>query len=370
MKLQMSTNQPKFSKTEQTGFYPTLITRVNAYFASQNKSKHFNSTMIFKTIFMFALFLVPYGLLYTGMFTSTWSVLSLYMVMGFGMSGIGLSVMHDANHSSYSSKKSINKYLGYSMNFIGANAEIWKLQHNVLHHVYTNIQGADDDIETPPFLRFSPYKELRRIHRFQFLYVWFFYGLSTISWVTGKEFVQLYRYRRLELIKTPGKFRSMFAQLIGWKLFYYFYMLALPLMLMPLAGWQIFTGFLVMHFIAGLTLSLIFQTAHVMPVCDYQLAQNETSIETEWAVHEMKTTNNFALNSRFFSWFVGGLNFQIEHHLFPQICHVHYKQLSKIVSSTAEEFGITYNHQKTFFQAIWLHAKMLYHLGRVQPAVA
>src|SRR5690606_40660387 len=83
------------------------------------------------------------------------------------------------------------------------------------------------------------------------------------------------------------------------------------------------------------------------------------AIENTWAVHQMQTTTNFSPNSRVFSWFVGGLNFQIEHHLFSNICHTHYREISKIVSATAQEFGIKYNQQKSFARAIWEHGKML-----------
>lgn len=362
----MTFNKKKFFNTGKENFYVELTRRVNAYFQQQDKSKHANAGMIVKTAFMFGLFFIPFIILFTGIIESSPGIFALWGIMGIGMSGIGLSIMHDANHGSYSSNRKVNRYLGYSMNLIGANAEIWKLQHNMLHHVYTNIHGVDDDIDTPPFLRFSPYNKRKFIHRFQFLYVWFFYALSTLSWVTTKEFLQAFKYKRIGLIREGEKFISFLTQLTLWKIFYYAYIIVIPLLFMPIANWQVFVGFVIMHAIAGLVLSLIFQTAHVMPVCEYRLVDHDTPIEEDWAVYEMKTTNNYAPNSRIFTWFVGGLNFQIEHHLFPQVCHVHYKSISKIVASTAREFGIEYNSQKNFAQAVWLHIKMLYRLGRLE----
>ena len=320
--------------------------------------------MILKSVFMFSLFFLPYLIMFTGFVVHPLITLVLWITMGIGMAGIGLNIMHDANHGAFSSKRRINKFLSYSMNIIGANAEIWKIQHNELHHVYTNIHGVDDDIDTPSFLRFSPYTKLRRLHRFQFLYVWFFYSISTIFWITTKEFMQLMRYRQRGLIQNPKKFRYLLSQLIGWKVFYYIYLILIPLLFMPITTGQFFVGFFTMHIVAGLVISLIFQPAHVMPYCEYQRSDEGIEVPQDWAIHEMRTTNNFAQESKFFTWFVGGLNYQIEHHLFPQICHVHYNEISKIVKETALEFGIKYNQQKTFLQAIRLHTSMLYKLGR------
>ena len=192
---------------------------------------------------MFLLYFTPYFLLLFGNITHPVLFVLLWIIMGFGTAGIGLSVMHDANHGAYSSKKWINKYLGYSMNLIGANAELWKLQHNKLHHTYTNIEGGDDDINTPIILRFSPHRKRYWIHKYQYLYAWFFYGISTMSWFTSKDFIRLYRYRRMGLIKSRKEFRKIFTQLILWKLFYYGYILVLPLILIPVPAWLILLSF-------------------------------------------------------------------------------------------------------------------------------
>ena len=360
----MNYKKQKFSQTENVEFYQVLSARVNSYFKSGNISRNGNWNMAIKTILMFLLYFTPYFLMLFGIVTHPLMVIALWMMMGLGMAGIGLSVMHDANHGAYSSKKWINRYLGYSMNLIGANAEIWKLQHNVLHHTYTNVHGADDDINTPGILRFSPYNKRYWIHKYQYLYIWFFYGISTLFWMTLKEFVQVFRYRKMGLIKGRKKFRIMLIQLSIWKIFYYSYILVLPIILFPIPVWLILLSFFAMHFITGLILSLIFQTAHVVPACEYAIANDNGIIENSWAIHEMMTTSNYAPSSRIFSWFIGGLNYQVEHHLFPNICHVHYKQISKIVLSTAREFGIPYNTQKNFLLAVWNHIKMLHRLGR------
>lgn len=364
----MTKQRHQFSHSN-TEFFAVLRERVNDHFLSNNISRYGNKNMVSKTVFMFILFLLPYAFIVSGIELGTLLTLGLWMIMGFGMAGIGLSVMHDANHGAYSNNSRVNKLVGYSMNLLGANAELWKLQHNVLHHTYTNVHGVDDDIDTAGIMRFSPFDKKRKLHRFQFLYAWLFYGISTLSWVTLKDFWQVFRYRKMELIKGKRKFRQVFTQLTLWKVFYYGYILVLPLIFSPASAWVIIIGFIMMHTCAGLILSMIFQTAHVMPECEFEMADEEGKIDSSWVLQEMRSTTNYAPASKVFSWLIGGLNFQIEHHLFPKVCHVHYKAISKIVSNTAREYGIPYNSQKTFFSAILSHAKMLYKLGKREPAL-
>ena len=360
----MTFKKQKFSQDNNAEFYTELRARVGDYFEENNISKNANANMVIKTIFMFSLYFVPYGLMLGGVITSVGAMVGMFVLMGFGMAGIGLSVMHDACHGSYSSKKWVNDLMSYSMMIVGGNSEIWKLQHNVLHHTYTNIDGADDDIATPGVVRFSPYAEKKPWHKFQFLYVWFLYGISTFFWITSKEFAQVARYRKMGLISDKKRYNKILAQLIGFKAAYYVYALILPIVFMPqFSPWAVFGAFCLMHFTTGLILSMIFQTAHVMPECDYQAHNPSKKIENSWAVHEMETTANYAPKSGWFTWYVGCLNFQVEHHLFPDICNIHYKKISGIVESTAKEYCVPYYTHKTFLEALQEHVKMLRKLG-------
>ena len=319
--------------------------------------------MVLKTVVMLTIYFVPLVLINIGVITNAYWLFAMYLIAGIGMAGIGMSVMHDAIHGSYSANKKLNARLGYTMNLIGANAAVWKVQHNVLHHTYTNIDKADDDLNPPFFLRFSPHATRYWLHRYQWFYVWLFYGLSTLSWVTTKDFVRIRRYHGMGFFRGKGEFRDQVLKMIGWKLFYYSYALVLPMIVVPLAWWLVLLAFISMHFLTGLLMSLVFQTAHVMPDLEYPLPDGSGVIDNDWAVHQLATTTNYAANSRVFSWFIGGLNFQIEHHLLPDVCHVHYKKLSAIVAQTAKEYGIPYNHKKSFITAIWDHARMLRQLG-------
>ena len=289
----------------------------------------------------------------------------MWALMGFGMSGIGLAVMHDANHGAYSKNKKLNKYIGYVMNFIGASAFNWKIQHNVLHHSYTNIEGMDEDIDPGKLMRLSPHAKYYKVYKLQHIYGWFLYGMMTFLWLTTKDFKQLYRYKKMGLIKGQKRtYTGVLIETIVSKIIYYGYALVVPLVFIQAQWWLILIGFFIMHFITGLALGMIFQPAHVMPSSEYPLPDDTGNIENNWAVHQLYTTTNFAPKSRIFSWYVGGLNYQVEHHLFPNICHVHYRRISKIVRETAQEFNLPYHSQPTFAMAVIKHAKMLRQLGR------
>jgi linoleoyl-CoA desaturase len=319
--------------------------------------------MVMKTVVMLSMFILPFGFIISGLITSTWMLFVCFLIAGLGMSGIGMGVMHDAIHGTYSKNPNINRFLGYTMNLIGANATVWKIQHNVLHHSYTNIEDHDDDINTPFFLRFSPNGTQNGLHKFQHLYAWIFYGLSTVSWVTAKDFIRLKRYHKRGLVKGENGYRNALLELIAWKIGYYILTIVLPVMFSPFSIGMILLGHLAMHFITGLIITSVFQTAHIVPEVEFFVADEQGVVEGERMLHQLLTTCNFAPRSNAFSWFIGGLNHQIEHHLFPDICHVHYRNIAPIVKATAEEFNIPYIEKPTFFLAVKDHLKMLYMLG-------
>lgn len=354
---------PKFYTNRPSHFSKVLRKRVNSYFSTNDISKHANHSMVFKTILMLSLFIIPLTLICLGLINRVYFLFIMYIISGLGMAGIGMGVMHDAIHGSYSKKKKVNKYLGYTMNLIGANMTVWRIQHNVLHHTYTNIQGSDDDINVPFFLRFSPHDKRNWLHKFQFIYVWFFYSISTLLWVTVKDFVRIYRYNKKGFLDTKREYQNELLKLIAWKLLYYSYALVLPILFVPLSAWIIILAFISMHLVTGILISCVFQVAHVMPNTVYPAPDEKGVIENEWAVHQLITTSNFSPRSKLFSWLIGGLNFQVEHHLFPNICHIHYRKISQIVLETAKEHGLPYHTKKTFIAAIKDHIKMLRLLG-------
>jgi linoleoyl-CoA desaturase len=363
----MKPSSIRFSSAK-ADFFSTLNSRVNEYFKSNQLSRNANYEMVIKTIFMYTIYFGPYVLMITGLVSNAWLMLGLCLIMGMGLAGIGLSVMHDANHGAYSNKSWVNNLLGLSLNLVGGNSFNWKVQHNVLHHTYTNIHEVDEDISPRGILRMCPHGDWKPIHKFQHLYAWFFYGLMTLVWVIFKDFVRINKYEKDGLVKKQrSSYRSELTMMIIWKIFYVAYVVVLPLVLLPIAWWQLLIGFIAMHYVAGFILAVIFQPAHVIDGTEYPMPDENGKMDNSWAIHQLYTTTNFANKNQILSWYVGGLNFQVEHHLFPNVCHVHYRKISSIVQSTAEEFGVPYKSEPTFIGALIGHAKLLKQLGE-KPA--
>ena len=325
--------------------------------------------MKFKTVVMLSLYFMPIILLSVGVFDQTWQLYTCFVLSGLGMAGVGMGVMHDAIHGSYSKSKRMNIIIGYSFNMIGANATVWKIQHNVLHHTYTNIDHVDDDLNAPFFLRFSPHAKHYWLHQFQHIYIWFFYGISTLSWITTKDFVRMKRYRNMGFLDKKNEYKKALLSMTAWKLFYYSYALLLPMIMVPFSWWIILLAFISMHLVTGLLVSIIFQIAHIMPVNEFPLPNEQGLINDNWYGHQFATTSNFSPKSNLLFWLIGGLNYQIEHHVLPDVCHVHYKNLTKIVSETAQEYGMPYHVKKSLGHAIWDHTKMLRLLGKKQKVI-
>lgn len=354
----------KFSQADTSDFSRTLKARVREYFKSRNIDRYANRRMVIKTVFMISLYFVPYLLMISGIISNPWLIFGCYITMGMGMAGIGLSVMHDANHGAYSRNQNVNKALGFLLDIVGGSANNWKIQHNQLHHTFTNVDGLDDDISSTKLMRFSPHQKRKKMHRAQHFYAWLLYGLMTFSWVIAKDFKVLFWYRNRGLLENQKKsFRRLMIEVALTKVAYLAYMVVLPIILLPISWWLSLIFFFCLHYVAGLTLAAIFQPAHVVPETAFPLPNDSGNMENNWNIHQLHTTSNFAPKSRIFSWFVGGLNYQIEHHLFPNICHIHYKALSPIVKQTAEEFGLPYYSQPTFAHALWRHALFLKNLG-------
>ncbi|MCK7553636.1 acyl-CoA desaturase [Chitinophaga sedimenti] len=360
----------RFASKETNLFADRVKAKVDEYFSNHKLSRYANTGMWIKTTCMILLYILPYLTMTLGYTAdSVWLFPGMWAMMGLGVIGIGTSVMHDANHGTYSSRKNVNTAMSHILKMIGGYTVTWKIQHNLLHHTYTNLTGLDEDITPTTFLRFSPGTERKPYHKLQFIYAWGLYAMMTLFWMTGKDFRQLFRYERHQLLvkqKTTLPAAMTFLSLL--KMFYFGYIIVLPLLFSGMSWWMVVLGFVVMHVIAGLSLACIFQLAHIMesstfaePVTD---AMGKKQMENNWAVHQLLNTSNYCPKNKLLTWFIGGLNYQIEHHLFPNICHVHYSRLSPIISSTAREFGLPYHVQPNLFKALQSHTKMLWILGR------
>ena len=358
----------KFPRKDPTNFFRILNSRVNSYFKDNNIKRTGNWKIWLKTIIMLTLFFVPYIFILT-LSMPGWLQILMTFVMGVGMAGVGMNVMHDGNHESFSKKSWVNKLMGSSIYILAGNVYNWKVQHNVLHHTYTNVHGHDEDLDAGRILRFTKHAEWKWYHRFQHYYSILLYGLLTINWAITTDFIQMKRYMKQKLAygKLPNPFVN-WSTLVISKIVYLSLWIVLPIAVLELAWWKILIGFFIMHYTAGLILSVIFQLAHVMDAAEMPLPEKDGSLKNTWAIHQLKTTVNFSPKSKIINWFTGGLNHQVEHHIFPNISHIHYGKIAEIVKKTAKEFNLPYNEYKTTRKAIIAHFSYLKLMG-VKPSM-
>jgi linoleoyl-CoA desaturase len=345
----------------RTGFHDTVKKRVDQYFADSRLSKTGDWRIFVKTGVLLAWVVVSYVLL---VFFSTSFIVALLTVFALaqGFALVGFNIAHDGAHDSYAKNKRINWLMGCTFDLLGGSQMLWRQKHNKLHHIYTNIHGLDEDLDSHGLLRLSPHQPWRPWYRFQHYYAFAAYSLLTLSWVTTGDFRKFFSgHIGHYTMRQPTGAEICFFFLA--KIFHFGYALILPLYLHP---WlHVLMAFVGVHLILGFTLSMAFQLAHTIEHNSFPTPDADTGMMPKaWAMHEVETTANFAPQNRWTTWYLGGLNFQIEHHLFANICHRHYPAISTIVAETCHEFAIPYVSYPTVRSAVAGHYRFLKTMGR------
>lgn len=355
---------PKFPVVRPS-LHSELKNRVNAYFDQEDIKPTGNKQLYIKAFILTTLFVLVY--LHLLIFQPVWYwALAECILLGGLVAAIGFNVMHDGSHGSFSQKKWENRIASYSMSMLGASHFMWNIKHNMIHHSYTNVDGVDDDIEIGILMRFAPTQKHMKFHKFQHVYFGFLYSLMYVFWVFYSDYL---KYFTGKIGVMPLKKMSVKEHIMFWvvKLFHLVVYCIIPIAIFGFTAWLI--GFLVLGFVAGFILSIVFQLAHTVEHTEFPVADFDTNrLPDEFAAHQIKTTANFATDNKVISWLVGGLNFQIEHHLFPKISHIHYPAISKIVKEVCEEYDLPYIEYATMGKAVRAHVNFLKDLGRGEAA--
>lgn len=357
---------PKFASSTLS-VHTELKNRVSEYFKNADINSTGNAALYIKAVILLGSLFALY--IHLVFFTPpTWLAIIECMLLGIVTAGIGFNVMHDGAHGSFSNSPTLNKVAAYTLDFLGASSFMWNNKHNIIHHTYTNIDGVDDDIEAKPFLRLAPTQKHYKAHKFQHYYFWLAYSLLYVFWVF---FTDYRKYFSGKVGSVPIKKLSLTDHIIFWgfKLFYIAVYIAIPIYFVGFTPWLV--GFLTYTCTGGFVLSIVFQLAHTVEETIFPEAQMPANrMEDEWALHQLKTTANFATNNKIVTWYVGGLNFQIEHHLFPKISHAHYPKISKIVKQACKEMGVPYIEHRLMIQAIASHVSHLKKMGSADAVAA
>jgi linoleoyl-CoA desaturase len=346
--------------TDSDGFLQELRGRVDRYFRSTGRRPRDCPKMYLKTAIVMIWFAASYGLLVFGA-GAWWTALPLAVSLGLSLAAVGFNIQHDGAHQAYSRRLWVNKLMAMTADLIGASSYLWRWKHNVFHHTYVNVAGHDTDIDVGRFARLSPHAPRLRWHRWQQFYLWPLYGLMAARWHLFGDFHEVIA-GKMGPHRIPRPRGWDLAVFLGGKLISLTIAFVIPLCWHPI--WEVALFYLIVTGVMGIVLAVVFQLAHCVGEAEYPLpAANTLRMEQAWDVHQVQTTVDFARKSWILCWLLGGLNFQIEHHLFPRICHVHYPALSKIVEEACHEFGVRYVSHRTFLAGVISHFRWLRRLG-------
>ena len=334
----------------------------NSYFSEHQLAKTGTRDLYNKALIILALHLSSYLCFFFIEAPYVWWAWAFH---GFTTALVGFNIMHDGAHGSFSKSKSLNSLAAHSFNLIGSNAFYWKQKHNLNHHPYTNVAEADEDIESFGLIRMSPHKPRHWFHRFQHIYIWFLYPLTSLFWFFVLDFKAYFQERIADQEFTQKYDRKESILFWGSKAFYLATYLAIPTLLVD---WHTtWVGFLCLHAVMGVVFAVVFQLAHVVDKTEFPEPDENGLLPHEWAEHQLRTTADFATDSKIVTWCLGGLNFQVEHHLFPRISHIHYPQLHKKVKAVCSRENVEHREYTTLWQAIVGHAKHLKNMGAPEP---
>ena len=351
---------PKFAR-DHVGFQAELRRRVAAYFAETGKSEQDCWQMYLKTALIAAWTAAAYVLL-VFYAEAWWQAVPLALCLAGGMAVVGFSIQHDGGHRAYSRREWVNQLMAFSLDLIGASSYLWRWKHGVLHHTHPNVVGRDTDIEPGAVARFSPHQPRYWFHRWQHLYLWPLYAVTAPRWHLYTDFQEVVKGHIAEhRVPRPKRWDLVFF-LLG-KVFSIGFLLGLPMFFHPV--WVVALYYLLAAGSVGVMLTVVFQLAHCVGEADFPAPEpDNVRMADAWAVHQIRTTVDFGRNSRLLCWLLGGLNFQIEHHLFPRVCHIHYPALSRIVEKVCHEYGVRFSTHTTFAAGIRSHYRWLRHMGR------
>ena len=362
----MTASAPKHRFSVKSPFHADLKRRVEAYFEATGRSRHGGFAMWLKTATLFAWLFGSYAVV---LFcpVSAWQAVLLVVSIGLAMAGIGFGVQHDANHGAYSSSPRVNGVMSVTLDLLGASSYLWRLKHNVMHHTYTNVSGLDDDLESgSPHLRLAPWQPRRRVHRLQHLYVWILYALFPLKWWFLDDVRELASGRLGSRAFAPARGWPL-ARAVALKAAFLSWAFVVPALLHP--TWALIPLWAIGVSTLGIVLAGVFQLAHCVGEAEFYRFDAARATKSDWAEHQVSTTVDFARGNRLLSWYLGGLNFQVEHHLFPRICHLHYRSLARIVEETCRAHSVPYRAAPTFRSALAANWRWLRQMGAA-PATA
>jgi linoleoyl-CoA desaturase len=344
-------------------FQGELKRRIDEYFTQTGRRKRDCWQMYLKSAILLTSFFALYAALVFAA-PAWWLSIPVAIALGLVTASIGMNIQHDGSHQAYSDRPWINRLTAMTLEMIGGSSYLWHYQHGVFHHTYTNITGHDNDVDVGIFGRLTPHQKRLPFHRWQHLYMWFLYGFVAIRWHIWGDISDIIRGKMGDHpIPRPKGWNLV--QFIAGKLVFLTIAFAIPMIFHP--WWVVLLFYALIASVIGIVLTVVFQLAHAVEGAEFTIPDGDSNkIDNAWAIHQAESTVDFARGNRIASYVLGGLNYQIEHHLFPRICHINYPAMSKIVEQTCHDFGVKYNEHRTFSAGVRSHYRWLRYLGRAE----
>lgn len=360
--------QIRFSP-EPDAFLATVRKRVSAYLKENGLTRFANRWFYVKAVLLISIHLFLYFVALLSNEVS-WAFVC-YVLLGPMSIMIGINISHDAAHGAISKKSRINNVFLYLYDLLGANSYMWKKRHVLSHHAYPNILHEDADLKQSPLIRIYPSDKHLPAHRFQQFYAPLLYLTYTLNWLLFRDIFDFFR-KRIGSFEVSRIEKAEYLKLFAFKILFLAYMIGLPLLFSSMSPLQLLLGFVLMHVAASILITVAILPSHVSVDSEFPLPDSSGVMPHSWSHHQVITTIDFATTNGFLNKFFGGFNHHVTHHLFPEISHVHYPQVTPIVKATAEEFGIPYKHESSLWRAYVSHYRLLKRNGqnmRAQPKV-
>jgi linoleoyl-CoA desaturase len=342
--------------------YEELKQKVQGYLAESGISPLGRWPMIGKGVLILGIWIAAYASILAWGPRSVPAALSAALLLVACTVAVELAIMHDASHRSVSPRAKVNKILGLTLTLAGGSSILWYQQHVISHHGQTNVPGKDPDIETGGLFRFRDGEPWKPWHRWQHLYALPLYSMVAFRWIWSDDLRKTLR----NTFGLKGKqFGFLVAELILSRVSHVLIFLVLPILAFGSVAHALI--FYVAHWLVfGATIAVIFQLAHVSNVQVFP--EKERAPKEDWALHQLATTANFAVRNRLLTWYIGGLNHQIEHHIFQRISSLHHPKIQPIVKQYCLERNAPYFEYASFGSAVRAHFAHLKRLAR--PPVA
>lgn len=340
----------------RTAFYRELQAQVRAFLKARQLAPVADRRAYRKAALVTLSFAVAY-VLFLFLPPSNATVLVLGLAAGLSLAAIAFNIAHDGNHGAYSNREWLNRCAGSALDLMGMSSYLWRWKHNAFHHSRPNDPSVDLDIDLTPLARLSPEQRHCGFHRYQHIYLWPCYSLVIIKWQFMDDIVCLFRGKiGHHAIPRPQGFDLLLF--VGGKVLFVCWMFVIPTAAHSFG--IALTFYLASHLCGGFVAAIAFQLAH----CVEEAHESSGRVEAgSWAEHQLRCTVDFAPSSRFVAWYFGGLNFQVVHHLFPWISHVHYPAVSPIVQSVSRRWGINYRVNRSLVASLRSHYRWLRRLG-------